>query len=108
MTLTIDPKAVTEWPGNCAPPAIELGKMGVVGTLTEAPFDIARGPGDAEIPGITPNVLGSNVEPEKPATLCGRPIVWVDKLSDVKLTQLGTYERPADNPFYVKPREKQP
>ena len=72
LSVTLDPRALTEWPGNCAPP--EFGKQTI---------DIGRGLGDAGIPGITPNVLGSNAEQ------------IVDSIN----------EQPVSDPFYVKQRE---
>lgn len=73
MTLTIDPRSIIEQP------IIDLGKQTPEQAWNNVAekLGIARGLGDAEILGITPDVLGSNVEP-------------------------------ADNPFYAKPKEKQP
>ena len=112
ITLTIDPKAMMGWPGNCAPPSgmhvyTELGKV----TMSKQPCDIARGLDDADIPGITPNVLGSN------ATPVGELRVELsDEYKDPDPEMLDRYykkwseqfkgpEQKVDDPFYVKQRE---
>lgn len=133
LTLTVDPAAINAWPGNCAPPTIGLGHLtSVAEQLTdvrltplgayEKQLDIARGLGDAGIPGVTPDLL--------PDKVAGVPIRWTDgeivrrndldpfnvaKIevqpnvlgSNVEESVAGINDesQPAADPFYVKQRE---
>jgi len=81
LSITLDPRALTEWPGNCAPP--EFGKL----------------PSTEVVSDVLPNVLGSNAQ-QLPATLFGRPIVWVDEFGEPS-----SPPKTEADPFYVKQRE---